>query len=293
MKNKKHVFALYQIFENDSLRDYLEDMAERGWKLVKVTNMLLHFEACEPHPIRYCVEIMDKPSVYASNQTLPLRKYREFCRDAGWDYIGTTGLLHIFYTEDRNAIPVETDSEERYERICRASAGGSRATLILFSLISLLNLFLCFQKRTLLCPQGFIVLILMGTAAFYVGDFYLWKRRALRSLAASKTLPHAGWQTVRFKNNFSVALILLVCILYLLYTSFDALTDAPLIMLLPLLIYLIVYVLMFYFFSRLIYWLREKNTFSRTTNILIYWGSGLALVIALVSVTAFILMHFL
>lgn len=291
MKNKKHVFALYQIFENDSLRDYLEDMAKQGWKLTSVTNMRLLFEACEPHPIRYCVEVMDKPSAYASNQTLPLKRYREFCKDAGWNYIGNNGLLHIFYTEDMNAIPVETDSEERYDRICHASAGGNRTTLILFSLISLLNLFICFQKRTLLCPQGFIVLILICTAAFYIGDFYLWKRRALRTLSLTKTLPHTRWRAARLKNNSSIALILLICMLYLIYTSFNALTDAPPTVLITLLVYLGIYGLMMFFFSHLIYWLREKNTFSRATNIFIYWGVGLTLVILLMAATMFVLMH--
>lgn len=62
MKNRKIVPAFFQVYENDCLRDYLEHMAQKGWKLSSVGSMFLHFEACKPHRIRYCVEIMEKPS---------------------------------------------------------------------------------------------------------------------------------------------------------------------------------------------------------------------------------------
>lgn len=119
----KYVPAFFQVFENDSLRDYLEDMALRGWRLVSVGSLFLRFEPCAPHRIRYCVEVMEKPSAYASNQSENLKAYREFCRDAGWDYAGSIGYLHIFFTEDEEAVVVETDPKERYERICQACQG--------------------------------------------------------------------------------------------------------------------------------------------------------------------------
>lgn len=293
MRNRKRVLTLYQIFENDSLRDYLEDMAKQGWKLTSVTNMLLGFEACEPHPIRYCVEVMDKPSVYTSIQALPLKKYREFCSDAGWEYIGANGYLHIFCTEDMDAIPVETDAEERFDRICRASAGGNRIILIFFFLISLLNLFICFQKKTLLCPQGLIVLILLCVVFYYGGEFFLWKKQAERSLSLSGDLPCARWQTVQLRNNISFSLILLICIFYLIYVSLDAVTDAAPIMLISLPVYLSIYGLMLFFFGRLIHWLREKKSFGRITNILIYWGIGLGATILIMAAMVVLLTHFL
>lgn len=274
MKNKKQTFAFYQIYENDALKEYLEEMAQKGWRLKKIGQLLLHFEACEPHPIRYCVEVMEKPSAYASNQTLPLKRYREFCKDAGWDYIGTNGYLHIFYTEDMEALPVETDAQERYERICQASMSGNRTILILFLLVSLLNLGTCYMRRTLLCSSGFVILILMGTLCFYMGDYLLWKRRARASLDASGTLPHRPWPTVRLKNNTAILLILLLCAAFLFYSGGITVKGA-----MPaLLLYLVVYILAMIFFSFLIHSLREKHSFSTTANVLIYWGSALVLI---------------
>ncbi len=51
MKNRKIVPAFFQVYENDCLRDYLEHMAQKGWKLSSVGSIFLHFEACKPHRI--------------------------------------------------------------------------------------------------------------------------------------------------------------------------------------------------------------------------------------------------
>lgn len=280
MKNKKYAFNFYQIFENDALRDYLEHMALNGWRLTKIGSIFLHFEACVPHPIRYCVEVMEKPSAYASNQTLPLKRYREFCRDAGWDYIGTNGFLHIFCTEDMEAVPVETDVRERYARICGASRGITRTTVILFSAISLINLSVCWQKKTLLCTQGFLVLLLLSAGLYMTGDFLLWKNRAKRSLAESGILPHYMWASTSRKNNLGVAAILILCICFLLFSC----SNAPSAALPYILAYLFIYLISMSVFSALLYWLREKNDFAREINILIYWGAALLLVVLITAV---------
>lgn len=289
MAAKKYSFNFYQVFENDALKDYLEHMALKGWRLSKIGSMLLCFEACDPHPVRYCVEVMEKPSTYASNQTLPLKRYREFCRDAGWNYIGTNGLLHIFYTEDMDAVPVETDSQERYERILSACRGTNRTIILLFLFISLLNLFSCWQKGTLLCTQGFVVLILLCAGVYSVGDFMLWQRRAKTSLADAGVLPRLSWESVRTKNTLSVTVILALCVLFFFYTFGEVSSKAV-----PfLLLYLAVYIVMMLFFSRLLHWLREKKDFERSTNKLIYWGSALLMLILVMIVCFAVLRVFL
>ena len=55
-------------------------------------------------------------------------------------------------------------------------------------------------------------------------------------------------------------------------------------------IWLLFFFLLLLFFSRILRWLREKRAFSNRMNILIYWGSGLILLLILLGiVTAVIL----
>lgn len=279
--SKKYTFCAYQLYENEALKDQLEAMALKGWRLTRIGSLLLHFESCEPHPIRYCVEVMEKPSMFASNQTLPLRRYREFCKDAGWSYLGSNGLLHIFYTEDMEALPVETDDQERYEHICRAYSGSYRMIAVMFALLSALNLFTCYQQGTIFSSNGMIVLILLLTIFYYGGDYFLWKRKARRSIEVSQALPTLSWKTARLKNLAVMAGIMLLAILYLLYTLEGQLS--PLVVKV-LLIYLVIYCLTLALFSWLIHWLREKNTFSARTNIAIYFGAAILLILLIIGI---------
>lgn len=274
--NKKIVYASFNMYETDAFRDYLEAMALKGWRLARFGSLFMHFEACDPHPIRYCVELMEKPSSFASNQTLGLKRYREFCQEAGWNYIGTNGLLHVFYTEDMNAVPVETDVEERYERIKKAYRGSLRPVFVMFALIILLNLFTCFQNRTLFSSNGFIILILLLALLYIGGDFYLWNRKVRISIETCRMLPKLSWQSARMKNWIMIASILIVVILFFAYTlgfQFSGLYARVL------LIYLAVYGIMLAIFSALLHWLREKNTFSTKANIAIYWGTAAVLIL--------------
>lgn len=280
MKNKKKTFAFYQIYENDALKDYLEHMALKGWRLVHVGQLRFSFEACEPHPIRYCVEVMEKPSVYASTQTAPLKRYREFCQEAGWDYVGNNGYLHIFCTEDMDALPVETDVQERYERILKASRAGCRTMFLVFLIVIFADLWSCYIQKTLLCPSGFVILVLLATLGFYLGDYLLWTRRAKASLRDLGTLPRMSFTSVLRKNNGAIALVTLLCAAFFLY-SMTELTGSGVLFLI---IYLIVYGLIFLFFGFLIQRLRNKYSFSRTTNILIYWGCGFLLFLLILAV---------
>lgn len=272
-KRKKYVPAFFQVYENDALKNYLEFMAGKGWRLKSVGSMLLCFEACAPCRIRYCVEVMDKPSAYASNQTEKLKTYREFCRDAGWEFAGSTGFLHIFYSEDDNAILVETDPKERYERICQACQGTIRMFAVLLGIIVAMNLYSCYREGTLLCLNGWVAAVILCAAGWSVGEFSMWKKKAGRSVEESGVLPCIAWTYAKRKNCGAVVLTLVCCSAPLIYT----LGRYSSWMLAGVMVWYLVYVgLLLLVFTRVLYWVREKRAYTTKANIIIYWGIGLA-----------------
>lgn len=290
MKNKKLVLSFYNVYENDSLKNYLEDMALKGWELTGFGNFFLHFKACRPHPVRYCVEVMKDSSPYASNQARPLKQYREFCQEAGWDYRGTNGYLHVFCTDDMEAVPVETDSQERYQNICRAASGSCATVGILFLVLCLMNLYTCYRQKTLLSSNGAVVLLLLASAAWTAVDFLLWRRKARRSLQDTGTLPCAPWRSVRLKNFAGACLALMFCGT-VFSATFARVSRDTRIFILP---YLITYALMLFVFSWLIRLLRERTHFRKTTNIAIYWGAAMVMAILVTAgFCALIFTHFL
>lgn len=277
----KYVPAFFQVYENDSFKDYLEDMALKGWRLKSVGSIFLRFESCMPHRIRYCVEVMDKPSAYASNQSEKLKMYREFCRDAGWDYAGTTGYLHVFYTEDTDAIAVETDLRERYERICQACQGNNRFMYVLFGMIILLNLYSCYMRRTLFCINGWVVLLMTAAFALSLGDFFRWKRRAGQALREEGDFPKYSWIFVRRKNYAVLLTVILMSMAPMVYTLGRYSSKILVWIVAGFWVYII---LLTFIFSKLLYWLRIKRAYSTKANMAIYWGIGLIICAAACSV---------
>lgn len=279
MKNKKRVLSSFQVYQNDAFKDYLENMALKGFRLTKIGQMFLTFEACPPHPIRYCVEVMEKPSAFRSIQIPALIQYREFCQDAGWEYAGTNGYLHVFCTEDMDAVPVETDPAERYTRIRKANDGAYLVLTVMFLILAFL------------CPNIFCTLLLIGTLLFFGIDYLLWRNRARVSLNTSGTLPVQSWKFVKTRNDLCIGIITVLMLCSMLASS-NILKEPQTAVFL--LLYLVMYSLLIMFFSFLIRSLREKHSFSRTANILIYWGVGILLtvlitIIALVFIFLFIL----
>lgn len=276
-RGRKYAAAFFQVYENDSLRDYLEDMALKGWRLERVGNVFFRFEPCAPHRIRYCVEVMEKPSVYASNQSEKLKAYREFCRDAGWDYAGSTGYLHIFYTEEDEAVVVETDPEERYERICQACQGNGRLTYAIFGLVILSNLFSCYVKKSFMNINGWIVLLMIGFMAVSQGEFLRWKARTGRSMREDGVLFCSPWQTVKRKNYSLILSVLVMSAAPLIYTLGQYSPKAVVFVMAG---FWMIYILILAFvFSKLLYWLKAKRAYSARTNMFLYWGISLVICI--------------
>jgi len=171
--------------------------------------------------------------------------------------VGSTGYLHIFCTEDKEAVLVETDSAERYERICRAFMSSNWLFGVLFGIILLQNLYSCYLRKTFFCLNGWTCFLLITVFGLNIGGFYLWKKQAEKSLKESGNLPCISWNFVKLKNNLVYSIrqsksILIIYGVMLTYT-----------------------VLLAVIFTKLLYWLREKQAFRTSTNIVIYWGIGI------------------
>lgn len=286
--SKKRVPMIYMEYEGEALRGYLEEMALKGWRLNKVGNLFLTFESVEPHPIRYDVELMEGSSAYDSVMTPDQKNYRDFCREEGWEYAGTNGLLHIFRTENMEALPVETDERSRYDRIVKGNAGNKKMLAVVFGLIVLLNLWACYLRGSVWNSNGFCAVIILGFAAYYMVNIGVWRRQAGISLEQTGRLPEQDWKKVRRKNRLALGTVFLLCLPVVCHQIIRAGGNGYMIRALA--VYLIFYAFLMFLFTRLIGWLREKKSFSRGTNIAIYWGTAVLAIVVGAAVSLFLIM---
>ncbi len=96
--------ADYEIGENEH---YYEEMAQKGWILVKRGQYLSKFLKDSPRKLRYRIEI-SRPGFLDESRDLPAEQV-DLYEECGWELAASRGLVHIFVT------PGESDAPEFYQ----------------------------------------------------------------------------------------------------------------------------------------------------------------------------------
>ena len=105
----KSCFRQFAFYDRTGIEEYLENMALRGWKVIKTNLYVWKFERIEPQKLRCNVSYFPKASMYDPKPTDEQEDFVELCKHAGWELAAEKGELKVFYNEEENAVPIETD----------------------------------------------------------------------------------------------------------------------------------------------------------------------------------------
>lgn len=196
MKEKRTLrcFNLFKPNELDLMREYLEQMAEKGWFLTKITGAFQSFEKGKPRKLRYAAEIFDRATVYDTRPESEAEDYIELCREAGWSFCGSYGRVYVFSSETEDALPIETDLEQKYRVICRdLMKEWANQYLSSVLLLLLIEIYTYFQGYEFFysAPMNLFLIVLLGFMLL-CGGWNLWEILHWRSLAKRKLLPLRG-----------------------------------------------------------------------------------------------------
>ncbi len=124
MRNTKRRLEPFSFFNTEGITTHLEKMARKGWMIEKINNMGWYYRRMEPRQLRFAVSFYPKASQYDPEPTEGQQTFIDFCAHTGWKLACTSAQLQIFYNEQENPIPIETEPELEVESI-RASAAKS------------------------------------------------------------------------------------------------------------------------------------------------------------------------
>lgn len=146
MKNpnelKKHIS--FRLNECDSLKNYLEEIALKGWKLKSVKNGF-RFEKITPQELHYSVEILAKRSFYDTTPTKEENDYIGSYKNAGWEYVSIYEQMIIFVSETEKTLPIETDQKLKF-KVIRNSIFKQNILFQWFVFLPILIFILSFDK---------------------------------------------------------------------------------------------------------------------------------------------------
>lgn len=108
-------------YETEAVAEYLERMAAKGLFIKSIDRYIYTFEKTEPRMVKFYVDAFDKASWFDTRAEEETLDYKEYCERAGWNYVCTDGKFQVFYTENMEAVPIETDLNKRLKIILNGS----------------------------------------------------------------------------------------------------------------------------------------------------------------------------
>jgi uncharacterized membrane protein (DUF485 family) len=208
--NTKITFFNFAPYECGAAEEYLEVMAEKGWRLQSIKGTFLKFKRIEPKKLKYTVDILNKVFHYDPNDSDITLEYREYCEAAGWNYVCAKRKIQIFYTEEvNNTVSIQTDEEEKFKSVFKASLSYIVEAMIFILLLAYnlkLMLFSWDTEFTLATNTG-LVSILASVFIILINvteiiSFLFWVIRAKVQLKRNGKMPYNSSKQLKINNLF-------------------------------------------------------------------------------------------
>ena len=199
MKETKRTIRYFKFYNRKGMQIYLEEMAEKGWLLIKVTELFWQFRRIEPTKLHFSVVYFPQASIYDAEVSEKQQQFHALCAHTGWNLAASGAQLQFFYNETAHPVPIETDAvlevENIHKSVKKTFLPGYYGELFL----SLLNLVLL-SAQGLKAPISFLS---SGGSLLYL---LCWLLVAILSL--TEIVGYARWykkarKTAETENSFT------------------------------------------------------------------------------------------
>lgn len=109
MKNTKFRLEPFSFYNHTEIVSHLEKMAAKGWMIQKITAFGWKYQRIEPKQIHFAVSYYPKASEFDPEPSESQKTFHDFCAHTGWKLACISAQLQIFYNEQENPTPIETE----------------------------------------------------------------------------------------------------------------------------------------------------------------------------------------
>ena len=213
MKDTKKILCHFSFYDQVKIQEKLEEMAEQGWMVHQPGGFTWTFKRMEPRKLRFSVTYFPGASEFDPGPTEGELTKLDFCARDGWKLAMRWGVMQIFYNEDENAVPIETEPVAQVENVTKAMKKNVLFPHLLESVMLLWCIFLqlsMFRRdpveylaspiRVYQIPMWVCLLL----ACLYEVGFYFWWTRKARKVAEEDGV----FLPIRTKMNAGYLLLL-------------------------------------------------------------------------------------
>ena len=185
MRNtKREWMPLYGFLDRKRVTDHLSDMAAGGWMLDHLSSWSWRYRRTEPRKLRFAITFFAGAGRFSPAPAEGLDTFQDYCAQAGWHTAASLDQVQVFYNEDPDAVPIETDPAAELENI-RRSVGKPmvRSYLALLLILASLLSYRRWLRRAsaaaeaglplpdLRSARGLSVLVIVWSVLLIVGVF--------------------------------------------------------------------------------------------------------------------------
>ena len=191
MRDTKRRLEAVSLYDHTGIEKHLKKMAEKGWMLEKISSLGWIYRRTEPKHGQFSVTYYPKASEFDPEMSEGQQMYQEFTARSGWQFICSSAQMQVFYTEQENPTPIETDPVAQVENIHKAAKKNHLLPYVLYLVIGILNGVL-FVSRLLGDPigtlasytqlfTGVVWTMLLLLSAVELVRYFQWYRKATRA----------------------------------------------------------------------------------------------------------------
>lgn len=273
-ETKREWLPLYSFYDRSGVAHHLEEMAAEGWMLESLGTYSWRYRRMEPKKLHFSVTYFPTASQFDSHPSVDQETFWDFCAAAGWELATSSAQVQIFYNEQENPIPLETDPASEYNNIKRSMRRGPITSYLLLLALCVFELLFGFWRlwndpvdtlsssASLSASFGWTPLLLLVCVELIRA--YRWMKRAKTAADANLPLPD-----LRSAKGLGL-LVLIVTALEFLWILLSSLQTSRR-MLFVILAVLVVFALMF-FLSHMVLNAAKKLRFSRWVNMALTLG---------------------
>lgn len=185
MRNSKSIIPSFAFYDRTGIQNYLEKQSEKGWLLERVTSFLWKFRRTQPRNRHFAVVYFPGADAYDPAPGDAEETFREFCAHDGWTLAGSNAQMQIFYSEEENPTPIETDPVLEVENIHRSMKKSMLPAYWLLELSCVLQLVL----QWMALRNDLLIYLSAGTNLYAAVTWVL-----LSGAAISRHLCYVRWR---------------------------------------------------------------------------------------------------
>lgn len=140
MKKTKRRIETLSFWDHTGISSHLEKMAVKGWMIEKIVNTGWVYRRIEPKIVHFAVSYYPKASEFDPEPSEEQKMFHEFCAHTGWKLVCTSAQMQIFYNEQEEPIPIETEPELELQAIHASAKKSFLLPYSLFLVSALMNI---------------------------------------------------------------------------------------------------------------------------------------------------------